>query len=223
MAELRSSTQPSRRSHSQTSLWSLSPVGPPLPVRSSSRVPPQLPFLMPSQSSLPLTPSSNKRDVSYGRIPSPTAEHGWGSVAPLPTGFRTYAAGPSSVGTKPYAPGPSSLATKPYGFGPDFGARPPPPPPKVNMRMNELAENKRKMEMMHAQKSDFPSTSRGTGVFHPLPWVQLQPSKNNNRGLKQDEVRVSKPIDIPKGNNGDMVEDQLSLADEYGLPKEWTY
>ncbi|KAF1881005.1 hypothetical protein Lal_00023035 [Lupinus albus] len=42
-------------------------------------------------------------------------------------------------------------------------------------------------------------------------------------GLKQNEVRVSKPIDIPKRNDGGMVEDQLSLADEYGLPKEWTY
>ncbi|CAL0309998.1 unnamed protein product [Lupinus luteus] len=195
MAELRSPTDPSRRSRSQTSLWSLSPVGPPLSMQSSSRVSLQLPFLLSSQPSPAVAPPASKRNVSHDLIPSPTAEHGWGSLAPLANGYRTYAAGPSSVGTKP------------FGFGPDFCARPP-PPPKVNMRMNEFVENKRKMEMIRGQKNVFPSPSRGTG-------------------MKQNEGGVSKPINIPNANAGVLVKEekyhQLSLADEYGLPKEWTY
>ncbi|CAL0310001.1 unnamed protein product [Lupinus luteus] len=115
MAELHSPTHPSRRSCSQTSLWSLSPVGPPLSLQSSSRVPLQLSFLMPSQLSPLQAPPASKRNISQGLIPSPTIEHDWGSLAPLTTGYRAYATGPSSVGTKP------------FGSGPDFYARPPPP------------------------------------------------------------------------------------------------
>ncbi|CAL0309999.1 unnamed protein product [Lupinus luteus] len=214
MAELPSPTDPSRRSHSQTSLWSLSHVGPPLPMQSSSRVPLQLPFLLPSQPLPPLAPPASKRN-SHGRVPSPIAEQGWGSPASLATGYRTYAIGSSFVDTKP------------FGFGLDFGARPPPPPPKVDIRMNEWAENKRRMKMVHGQKSAFPSISRGTGVFHPLPTVQLQLNNTNKRGIKQNEGGVSKPINIPNANAGVLVKQeechQLSLADEYGLPKEWTY
>ncbi|CAL0309995.1 unnamed protein product [Lupinus luteus] len=214
MAELRSPTDLSRRSCSQTSLWPLSPVGPPLPMRSSSRVSLQLPFLLSSQPSPPLAPPASKRNVSHDPIPSPTAEHGWGSLAPLANGYRTYDVGRSSVGTKPFS------------FGPDFCARPP-PLPKVNMRMNEFVENKRKMEMIRGQKNVFPSPSRGTGVFHPLPRVQLPPNNTNNREMKQNEGGVSKPINIPNANAGVLVKEekyhQLSLADEYGLPKEWTY
>ncbi|OIW20750.1 hypothetical protein TanjilG_21815 [Lupinus angustifolius] len=215
MAELRSPTRSSRRSHSQTSLWSLSPVGPPLPVQSSSQVPLQLPFLMSSQPSLLLAPPASKRSVSHDPIPSPTTEHGWESLTPLATGYRTYAVGQSSIGTKP------------FGFGPDFCARAQPPSPKVNIGMNVFVENKRKMEMVQAQKSVFPSTSRGTGVFHPLPSVQLQSNNNNNIGMKHNEVGGSKPINFSNANAGVLVKHEecheLSLADEYGLPKEWTY
>ncbi|CAL0309997.1 unnamed protein product [Lupinus luteus] len=196
MVELPSPTHPSRRSQSQTLLWSLSPVGPPLPIQSSSRVSLQLPFLLPSQPSPPLAPPASKRN-SHGSVLSPIAEQGWGNPASLATRYRTYAAGPSFADTKP------------FGFGPDFGARPPPPPPpEVDMRMNEWAEKKRRMKMVHGQKSAFPSTSPGTGI-------------------KQNEGGVSKPINIPNANAGVLVKQeechQLSLADEYGLPKEWTY
>ncbi|OIW20747.1 hypothetical protein TanjilG_21812 [Lupinus angustifolius] len=182
-------------------------------MHSSSPVPHQLPFLMSSQPLPPLAPPARKRIVSHGLIPSPTAEHGWGSIAPLASGYRTYAADPSSVGTKP------------FGFGPDFFARA--PPPKVNIIMNEFAKNKHKMEMVHGQKNVFPSPSRGTGVFHPLPSVQLQLNNNNSRGMKHNEVGGSKQINIPNANAGGLVKHEecheLSLADEYGLPKEWTY
>ncbi|OIW20748.1 hypothetical protein TanjilG_21813 [Lupinus angustifolius] len=161
------------------------------------------------------TSSAGKQEKCF------TSEHGWGSPAPLASEYKTYAGGPSSVGTKP------------FGFGPDFCARP--LPPKVNIRMNEFVENRHKMQMVHGQKSAFPSpsrgtthgTSRGTGVFHPLSSVQLQPNNNNNRGMKHNEVGGSKPINIPNANAGGLVKHEecheLSLADEYGLPKEWTY